>query len=237
MRKSSENLSLLNGISINYKLEKMPLRKVERYALEREAKQREEAWRLVQNAIFTRKPAIDQLANQAIMHRNETARMAGFKSYREYIHQKKGRFSYSLEDLAQFRQAVQQFAVPIVTSVNKNKARQLGQSQLHPWDIHIDDACLAQRPYRDLEDLLDRATRVFECVNPGFAVIFSQMRSAGTLDLEVRPKKASVGFTLPTYRRSGAFISLNVDAAVPRFADCVGLHHPIHIIALAAFKR
>ncbi len=65
------------------------------------------------------------------------ARGQGFSNYREYMQRKKARFSYSLEDLARFCDAVVRWVVPVAVSRDKERAKGLGQPSLRPWDTRV----------------------------------------------------------------------------------------------------
>jgi oligoendopeptidase F len=94
---------------------------------------------------------------------------------------------------------------------------------LRPWDLSVDpylDKPL--RPFADASELVGKARRVFECVDPVLGREFQTMIDEGLLDLESRKGKAPGGYCETLHFNGRPFIFMN---AVGLVDDVMTLLH------------
>src|SRR6266567_245829 len=116
--------------------------------------------------------------------RQEQARNAGFENYRDYMHRAKNRFDYTVEDTLRFQESVAATVVPAVDRIYQRRARQmeLDRDLIKPWDAmdsHVGNpdplGRPALRPFATEGDLMAKAQRVFESVDPLLGDYFGRL--------------------------------------------------------------
>jgi oligoendopeptidase F len=167
--------------------------------------------------------------------RQQVAKNAGFDNFRDYAHRDKNRFDYTPEDCFRFHRAVEVAALPTITRLLERRRAHLGVERLRPWDLFVDPKGRpALRPYRDLDQFIERAGDVFDNVDPVFCTHFETMAHAGLLDLDNRKGKAPGGFcdSLPVRRLPLIFMNaVNVDDDVRTLLHESG--HCFHVFEAA----
>jgi oligoendopeptidase F len=142
--------------------------------------------------------------------RMQAGKNAGFDNFRDYIFPAKFRFDYTPADCERFHQAIEQTVTPAVERVLESRRQRLGLDVLRPWDLSVDpylDKPL--RPFADASELVGKARRVFECVDPVLGREFQTMIDEGLLDLESRKGKAPGGYCETLHFNGRPFIFMN----------------------------
>ncbi len=155
----------------------------------------------------------DELAgqfDQLFALRTAMATEAGFADYQAFAFQSKFRFDYAPDDCARFHRGVEATVVPAVRRLHDERKRQLGVSQLRPWDLGVDPLSRpALVPFTSGEGFLAPAERVFTAVDPVLGRQFARMRAEGLLDLDSRPGKAPGGYCIKYPFSKVPFIFMN----------------------------
>jgi oligoendopeptidase F len=142
--------------------------------------------------------------------RMRAARNSGFPNFRDYIFPAKFRFDYTPADCERFHQAVERAVVPAVERVLEARRQRLGLDALRPWDLAVDpyrDQTL--RPFKDTSELVGKAKRVFDRVDPLLGHEFQTMIDEDLLDLESRKGKAPGGYCETLHFHGRPFIFMN----------------------------
>lgn len=176
---------------------------------------RQEAWQLAANRQLADRQAINTLWSQFMQLRSQLAANAGYRQYRDYRWLELLRFDYTPQDCYQFHQAIEEVVVPVALRLYETRRNKLGLDTLRPWDLDVDPLSLPPlRPFKDGTELQERASAIFNQVDPKLGQYFATMRQEGLLDLENRKGKAPGGYCtiFPVSKRP--FI----------FMNAVGLH-------------
>ncbi len=184
---------------------------------------RERAFRASTQPYIDRREDLAALFDKMYELRMEAARNAGFANFRDYIFPAKFRFDYTPADCERFHEAIEQTAAPAVERVLEFRRRRLGLDRLRPWDLSVD-------PYRDkplhpfssANELVGKAKRVFDRVDPSLGREFQTMIDEGLLDLESRKGKAPGGYCETLHFHGKPFIFMN---AVGLVDDVMTLLH------------
>ena len=176
---------------------------------------RERAFRKMFEPYIKQRDVLAELFDRMYDLRQKVADNAGFDNFRDYAHRDKNRFDYTPEDCFRFHRAAEEAALPAITRLLERRRAHLGVERLRPWDLFVDPKGRPPlTPYRDTEDLVQRARVVFGYVDPDFRADFETMADAGLLDLENRKGKAPGGFcdSLPVRKLPLIFMNaVNVD--------------------------
>ncbi|MGB3330033.1 MAG: M3 family metallopeptidase, partial [Thermomicrobiales bacterium] len=173
--------------------------------------QRERAWRLQAAPYVERHDAFADLFDRMLATRQQMARNAGFRDFRDYQFRVLHRFDYTPEDCERFHASVETAALPAIRRRLEGRRRAMGVETLRPWDIDVDPRQRpALTPFATIDDLETRLQGIFAQVDPVFGTQFAAMRASGLLDLDARTGKAPGGFCdiLPRSKRPVIFMSV-----------------------------
>jgi oligoendopeptidase F len=155
--------------------------------------------------------------------RMQAARNAGFTNFRDYIFPAKFRFDYTPADCERFHDAVEQTVAPAVERVLDYRRQRLGLDRLRPWDLAVDPYREKPLyPFANATELVRKAKRVFDRVDPTLGREFQTMIDEGLLDLESRKGKAPGGYCETLHFHGRPFIFMN---AVGLVDDVMTLLH------------
>ncbi|MEO8288210.1 MAG: M3 family oligoendopeptidase [Chloroflexota bacterium] len=156
---------------------------------------REGAWRARWGAKLKDAPALDALYDRMYEVRQQIARNAGHKSFRDYKFVELRRFDYTPDDCMAFHEAIAKYVVPVVSRDMEERQEQLGVETLRPWDIDVDPlGAEPLRPFDNVGRLEEGCERITRKIDPQLGDFFRQMIDSGLLDLDNRQGKAPGGY-------------------------------------------
>lgn len=206
---SSEYAASIGSLTVKYGEQEYTLSQLSKFQLEPDRSIREEAWRLSMAKLKEVHESMEDLFGKLLSIRVPQARNAGFATYRDYMHQKKNRFAYSVEDVLRFHDSVEKVVVPYVSKLNEKRSRELGLERLKPWDMNVVPSGKVLKPFSNMNEFVDKAIRILERVDQEFGKNLSKMRDNGLLDLENRKGKAPGGYNYPLDETGAPFIFMN----------------------------
>ncbi len=166
---------------------------------------------------------MDRLYDELIEIRQDIARNAGFENYRDYMFRKKERFDYSPNDCFAFHKAVEEYVVPLLRELDRDRRDKLTVDPLRPFDLAVDPENKPPlRPFKTSGELVQGCVGIFEKVNPKFAADLRRLDELNLLDLESRRGKAPGGYQSELMEVRLPFIFMN---AVGRDQDVRTLLH------------
>jgi len=176
---------------------------------------REKAWYAISERRLADKDQLDRIFSELLVLRNEVARNAGFRNFRDYMFSAMGRFDYTPQDCFDFHGSIAATVVPIVDNLEAERKKQLGYSDYRPWDAKADTEGKAPlKPFQDATDLLDKTEQCFTAIDPAFAGYIRTMRRMGHFDVESRKGKAPGGYNYPLEETGVPFIFMNATDTV-----------------------
>ena len=149
--------SIFSKITVNYKGEEKTLSQLGIYMKDPDRKVREEVWTLRNNAMMEKRVELNEIFDEMKELRIKQAKNAGFDNYRDYMHQAKGRFSYTPEDLMKFHDAVEKTVIPFLKEETKKRQEILGIDSVRPWDTSVDLDGKTLKPFETIEEFTDKA--------------------------------------------------------------------------------
>lgn len=185
--------------------------------------EREEAFAKIVDRRLEDKDKLNRLFSTLIQLRDEVAKNANFKNYRDYMFSALGRFDYTAEDCFEFHAAVQEEVVPVLNEIANKKKEILGVDSLRPWDKAVDsNVDEPLKPFHNTADLTEKTINCFNKLDSYLGSRLAIMRKMGHLDLDSRKGKAPGGYNYPLAEVGVPFIFMN---ATSTFADLVTLLH------------
>jgi oligoendopeptidase F len=214
---------IAGAMTVRFEGRARTLQQMGSYLEQIDRKLRERAWILTEKRRLKESQRLNKLYDDLIGLRQRIAENAGFDNYRDYAFRKLGRFDYRPKDTLRFHHAVETYFVPLMHSIDEDRQAKLGVDPIRPWDLMVDPQGRPPlRPYKGVDELVRRSTRLFEKVDPLFSKEFRVMSELGLLDLENRPGKAPGAYSIDLPEVRFPFIFLN---AVGRDGDVRTLLH------------
>lgn len=186
-------------------------------------KKREEVYHKITNRRLQDKAELDNLFTKLISLRNQVAKNAGFKTFRDYMFKALGRFDYTPKDCFNFHESIQSEVVPILNDFAKDRKNKLKVDSLRPWDKAVDpEGKDALKAFNDGKELTDKTIECFYKLDAYLGQCLSIMKEMGHLDLESRKGKAPGGYNYPLSEIGVPFIFMN---ATSTLRDMVTIMH------------
>jgi oligoendopeptidase F len=200
-----------------------PLPQLQPYLKSPDRNVRERAFRAGSQPYLDQRGALAALFDKMYELRMRAARNAGFANFRDYIFPAKFRFDYTPDDCERFHEAIELAAAPAVERVLEARRQRLGLDRLRPWDLAVDPYREKPlHPFATAGELVGKAKRVFDRVDPILGREFQTMIDEGLLDLESRKGKAPGGYCETLHFHGRPFIFMN---AVGLVDDVMTLLH------------
>ena len=171
---------------------------------------RKTIYNLIQKRRLEDEKKLDNLYDELIILRQKIAKNAGYNNYRDYMFSAMGRFDYKPEDCFDFHNAISKKIVPIITSFEKKRKKELNYVNYRPWDTAVDvDGLKPLKPFNGGNELTDLTIKCFSKLRPYFGNCISIMKEMKHLDLESKEGKAPGGFMYPLHEIGVPFIYMN----------------------------
>ena len=228
-QKSQEFGAISAAMSVEIEGQKMTLQRAAKLFEETDRSLRQKAFEKISTRRLQDKDRLNQLYSELIKDRNQVAinadysNYSGFDNYRDYMFDALGRFDYSPQDCFDFHESIEKVVMPYIIDIDIERKKQLGLSELRPWDKSVDLTGKAPLiPFKDSVELVKKSIEVFDQLDPFFGDCLKTMDQLGYLDLESKEGKAPGGFNYPLYESGIPFIYMN---AVGTFRDMVTMMH------------
>jgi oligoendopeptidase F len=214
---------ITGSIMVEWEGVERPLPQLQPYLKSPDRAVRERAFRAASLPYVERRDELATLFDRMYQLRMRAARNAGFANFRDYIFPAKFRFDYTPADCERFHEAIEQTVAPAVERVMQARRQRLGLDLLRPWDLAVDPYREKPlRPFSGASELVGKAQRVFERIDPLLGREFQTMIDEGLLDLESRKGKAPGGYCETLHFHGRPFIFMN---AVGLVDDVMTLMH------------
>ena len=156
------------------------------------------------------KETLDSLLNNLINLRQQVSSNAGYKNFRDYMHDELGRFDYTVQDCFSFHESIKEVAMPIINTLSDERKKQLGVETLKPFDLAVDTSNLPPlKPFETATQLTNKTINTFGKIDSYFANCISTMQQMNYLNLDARIGKAPGGFMYPLMESGVPFIYMN----------------------------
>ena len=213
---------IVGKMEIDFEGKKLTVQQMSAYLENHDREIREKAWRAIWQRFAKDQNKLNKLFDELKAIRVQIAKNAGFKNYRDFVHQAKGRFNYTPQDLENFHRAVKKTIVPLIKKINKKKAGELGIKVLKPWDVNVDVNLEDRKLFNSTDELIQKSQKILNKVDKEFGDEFSKMIKNNLIDAENRKNKAPGGYCYPIFELDSSFIFMH---AVGKKTDIRTLLH------------
>ncbi|MDP4550101.1 M3 family oligoendopeptidase [Alkalihalobacillus macyae] len=191
---------------------------------------REEALKHLSVVYKTKEEEFQLIMDRMIHLRDQKAKNAGFKNYRDYMFSYYERLDYTSSECHHLADSVHKHVIPLIDQSNRIKREKLSVEELKPWDTRVtgnEDSLSI--PYKTIPEMVQIADHLLRKLSPSFSDLLFDMKEKNLFDLESRDKKAPGGFCefLPESKSSFIMLNLlNTKDDLPIFLHEMG--HAIH---------
>lgn len=206
--------SIFGKMSVNFDNEEKTMAQLNIYLKNEDREIRKKAWSLKMDRLAQDRDELNQLFNEMLALRIQEAKNAGFDNFRDYMHQKKGRFAYTPQDLFLFHDGVEKAVLPFLKELNEHRKQVLKLDTLRPWDTSVDLDGKILKPFENSEELVEKSIDILNEIDHSFALTLNKMKNSDYLDLDNRKGKSPGGYNYPINAVDSSFI----------FMNSVGLH-------------
>ena len=227
---------LSGSLTVQFRGEEKTLVAMGKFLEEPDRPLRQEAWELVAKRRVVEREKFEDQFDQLVNLRQQIAKNAGFKNYRDYAFRRMGRFDYTPQHCFDFHAAVASEVVPAVRELQSQRRKQLGLDKLRPWDSAVDPLNRpALKPFEKVEDMVSRSQQIFDKLDTELASGFQQMQDLKLLDLANRKGKAPGGYQSTLNEARLPFIFMNA-VGQQRDVETI-LHEAGHAFHALATRR
>lgn len=233
---SQEYQAVSGAMTVYFEGKERTLPEMSKYLLEPDRNIREKSWRATAERRLKDKDKLDGIFDQMLGLRNTVSKNAGFANFRDYQFKAYHRFDYTPEDCKKYHRVMENLMVPLLKEIADVRKKQMGLSELRPWDTGVDPLNRpALKPFDKVEELVEKTVTVFDRTDIELGKQFRDMKQLGLLDLASRKGKAPGGYQSTLSEARKPFIFMNA-VGLERDVRTL-LHeggHAFHAIACAS---
>ncbi|WP_042455925.1 M3 family oligoendopeptidase [Neobacillus dielmonensis] len=152
---------------------------------------------------------LDRIYDDLVKVRTEIAQKLGYKNFVELGYHRMMRTDYNAEMVANFRQQVEDYIVPIATKLKERQRERLGLDQLKYYDENIIYQTGNAIPKGSPEWIINNGQQMYEDLSKETGEFFKFMRENNLMDLVAKKGKASGGYCTYIENYKAPFIFSN----------------------------
>lgn len=209
---TTEYEKLLASAQIEFRGEICTVSQLSPYKQDPDDEIRLEAWTAEGNFYKENKTELDRLFDELVRLRDKIGKKMGFEDFTTLGYFRMRRNSYTKEDVARFRTAVQKYLVPLADKIYRETAERIGKE----YPLNYADAALMFRsgnpkPCGSAEEILETAKRFYHELSPETAEFIDFMFDNDLLDVLSKKGKAQGGYCIeiPDYKAEFIFANFN----------------------------
>ena len=155
---------------------------------------RKEASALYYSFLSGIKDQLEDIYDQLVKLRDHEAKLMGYKNYVELGYLRMNRFDYSKEDVARYREEINQVVTPIANKLFKQDMKRCGISTPKVYDLGMMFKDGNPTPFGDTNDKIESAKKMYSELSSDASTFFNFMADHHLLDLEARAGKSNGGY-------------------------------------------
>ena len=179
---------------------------------QQERKEAFEAWSALYESVSSK---LDDTYTKLVKNRVKQAKKLGFNNYIDMAYLNRGRFDYTVQDAANFREAVRTYIVPLCVELRNRQAKRLGLNSIKFYDESLMFKEGNALPIGDKNELVNKAKKMYEEMSKESGEFFNFMIENDLFDLDTRVGKRMGGYTtfFPSYNAPFIFSNFNGTSA------------------------
>ena len=210
-RLSTEYTKLLASAKIDFEGEERTLAQLDPFTESKDREMRKKASETKFAFFAEHEEALDRIYDDLVKVRTEIAEKLGFKNFVELAYYRMMRTDYNAEMVANFRNQVKDFIVPIATKLKERQQERIGVDQLKYYDEGFNFQSGNAVPKGDPEWIIENGQKMYEDLSKETGVFFRYMQENNLMDLVAKKGKAGGGYCtfIENYKAPFIFSNFN----------------------------
>jgi len=208
-RLSTEYTKLLASAKIDFEGEERTLAQLEPFTQSTDREMRKRASEAKFGFLAEHEEELDRIYDDLVKVRTEIAQKLGYKNFVELGYYRMMRTDYNAEMVANFRQQVKEFIVPIASKLKARQAERIGLDQLKYYDEGYEFKTGNPMPKGNPEWIIENGQKMYEDLSKETGDFFTFMRENDLMDLVAKKGKAGGGYCTYIENYKSPFIFSN----------------------------
>lgn len=208
-RLSTEYTKLIASAKINFEGEERTLAQLEPFTESTDREMRERANEAKFGFLAEHEKEFDRIYDDLVKVRTEIAHALGYKNFVELGYYRMMRTDYNAEMVANFRQQVKDFIVPIATKLKARQQERIGVEKLKYYDEGFNYKTGNALPKGSPEWIIENGQKMYEDLSKETGEFFKFMQDNHLMDLVAKKGKAGGGYCTYIENYKAPFIFSN----------------------------
>ena len=210
-RLSTEYTKLVASAKINFEGEERTLAQLEPFTESTDREMRKRATEAKFGFLAEHETEFDRIYDDLVKVRTEIAQALGYKNFVELGYYRMMRTDYNSEMVANFRQQVKDFIVPIATKLKARQQERIGVEQLKYFDEGFNYKTGNAVPKGSPEWIIENGQKMYEELSTETGEFFRFMQDNNLMDLVAKKGKAGGGYCtfIENYKAPFIFSNFN----------------------------
>ncbi|WP_078547916.1 M3 family oligoendopeptidase [Litchfieldia alkalitelluris] len=191
---ASEYTKLVASAKIQFEGEERTLAQLQPFGESRDRSVREKANEARFGFFKEHQEQFDEIYDKLIKVRTTIAKKLGYNNFIELGYARLGRTDYTAEMVANFRNQVKEYIVPLAVELRKRQADRIGLESLKYYDEAFKFSSGNAAPKGSPEWIIDNGKKMYEEFSPETNEFFNFMIDNNLMDLVAKKGKASGGY-------------------------------------------
>ncbi|HEU5140213.1 MAG TPA: M3 family oligoendopeptidase [Bacillales bacterium] len=208
-RLASQYVKLIASAKVDFEGEERNLSQLQPFQVSTDREMRKRASEAKYGFLAENEAQLDDIYDQLVKVRTKMARKLGYDHFVELGYARMTRTDYNAEMVANFRQQVKDYIVPIATKLKERQRKRIGVESLKHYDDGFEFKSGNAKPKGDSDWIVDQAKQMYAEMSPETDEFFTFMTDNGLLDLVAKKGKASGGYCTYIDQYGAPFIFSN----------------------------
>jgi M3 family oligoendopeptidase len=191
---SSEYTKLVASAKIMFEGEERTLAQLTPFAEAKDRDMRKRANETKFGFFKENEESFDRIYDELVKVRTEIAHKLGYKNFVELGYYRMSRTDYNAEMVANFRNQVKEFIVPIATKLKERQRQRIGLDQLKYYDEDFNFESGNANPKGSPEWIIENGQKMYEELSKETGEFFRFMQENNLMDLVAKKGKAGGGY-------------------------------------------
>ncbi|WP_026566274.1 M3 family oligoendopeptidase [Bacillus sp. UNC41MFS5] len=210
-RLSTEYTKLMASAKIDFEGEERTLAQLEPFAQSTDREMRKRANEAKFGFMVEHEAEFDRIFDDLVKVRTEIAQKLGFKNFVELGYYRMMRTDYNAEMVANFRNQVKEYIVPIATKLKVRQQERIGLDKLKYYDESFNFQTGNATPKGTPEWIIENGQQMYEDLSQETGAFFQFMQENNLMDLVAKKGKAGGGYCtfIENYKAPFIFSNFN----------------------------
>ena len=206
---TSEYAKLIASAQIEFDGKTLTLAQLAPYSESTDREVRKQSKESAAQFFASHKEELDRIYDDLVKVRHEMAVKLGYKNYVELGYIYMNRIDYNAEMVANFRQQVADYIVPLANKLYERQAKRIGVDKLKHYDEALNFLSGNVKPQGDAAWIIENGRKMYNELSPETGEFFSMMLERELMDVEAKTGKEAGGYCTYLEDFSAPFIFSN----------------------------